>query len=179
MQNMGSAPSNITTRVFSLPYIFAIIYPWTSISVCLGGLAMNKNVIMKILGEQTENGKTNRLELITEGRYYDRDGALCLEYQESEISGMEGVTTTISVQGKMVSLIRRGQANSHMVFEPGKKCIHQYDTPMGTMEMGIYPLRVDVDLGEEEGRVGLSYQLDIDGRFTSSNSISVTYRTVH
>ena len=92
---------------------------------------------------------------------------------------MEGVTTTISVQGKMVSLIRRGQANSHMVFESGKKCIHQYDTPMGTMEMGIYPLKVDVDLGEDEGSVGLSYQLDIDGCFTSSNSISVTYRIVH
>jgi uncharacterized beta-barrel protein YwiB (DUF1934 family) len=140
---------------------------------------MDKNVIMKIRGEQTENGHTNRLELITEGRFYKRDGVQYLEYQESALSGMEGVTTTIEVQGKMVSLIRRGQANSHMIFEPGKKCIHQYETPMGAMEMGIYPIKVDVDLGEEEGRVGLSYQLDIDGRYTSSNSISVTYRIVH
>ena len=44
---------------------------------------------------------------------------------------------------------------------------------------GHLPAQGGHELGEEEGRVGLSYQLDIDGRFTSSNNISVTYRTVH
>ena len=135
---------------------------------------MNKNVIMKILGEQTENGNKSSGLIpkagITTGR------SPCLEYQESEIrhggshdhdfrAGQDGFADTAR------------QANSHMVFEPGKKCIHQYDTPMGTMKWAS-TRRVDVDQARG-GRVGLSYQLDIDGRFTSSNSISVTYRTVH
>lgn len=134
-------------------------------------------MILSIVAEQTiPNGETNRLEMMTEGRYYLRDGANCLEYEEGE-PGERGVYTTLMmVSGRLVSLIRQGENTTHMVFSEGKKSYNVTKTQNGRLEMGILPTSMELDMGGETGGVTLEYELDIGGQFTGSNMISISYR---
>lgn len=137
----------------------------------------DKNVILSIVAEQTiPNGDTNRMEMMTEGRFYRKDGVCCLEYEESESAGMAGSTTLMMVSGRMVSLIRQGTATTHMVFTEGKKSYNIYSTPIGSMEMGIWPTSMQLDVAGDTGEVTLEYELEIGGQFTGSNMISISYR---
>lgn len=137
----------------------------------------DKNVILSIIAEQTvPGGDTNRMEMMTEGRFYSKDGASCIEYEENEAGGMGGATTLMMVSGRMVSLIRQGASTTHMVFSEGKKSYNVYKTPIGAMEMGIWPTSMVLDMGENSGEVTLEYELDIGGQFTGSNMISISYR---
>jgi uncharacterized beta-barrel protein YwiB (DUF1934 family) len=136
-----------------------------------------KNVILSIVAEQTiPSGDTNRMEMMTEGRFYNKEGVSFLEYEESEASGLGGSTTLMMVSGRMVSLIRRGMSTTHMVFSEGKKSYNIYKTPVGSMEMGIWPTNMQLDIGEDTGEVMLEYELEIGGQFTGSNMISISYR---
>lgn len=138
---------------------------------------MDKNVILSIIAEQcVPGGDTNRMEMMTEGRFYSKDGASCIEYEENEASGMGGAKTLMMVSGRMVSLIRQGASTTHMVFSEGKKSYNVYKTPIGAMEMGIWPTSMLLDMGEDSGEVTLEYELEIGGQFTGSNMISISYR---
>jgi uncharacterized beta-barrel protein YwiB (DUF1934 family) len=137
----------------------------------------DNNAILSIVAEQTiPNGDTNRMEMMTEGRFYKKDGLSCLEYEESESSGMGGSTTLMLVSSGLVSLIRRGVATTHMVFTEGKKSYNMYKTPAGSMEMGIWPTSMRVDIGDKSGEVTLEYEMELGGQFTGSNMISISYR---
>ena len=136
-----------------------------------------KNAILSIVAEQTmPSGDTNRMEMMTEGRLFNNDGALCLEYEESEASGMGGSKTLRMVSGRIVSIIRRGSSTTHMVFSEGKKSYNIYKTPVGSVEMGIWPTSMELEIGEEAGVITLEYELEIGGQFTGSNMISISYK---
>lgn len=135
------------------------------------------NAILSIVAEQSvPDGDTNRLEMMTEGRFYRKDGVSCLEYEESDSAGPGRSTTLMMVMGRMVSLIRRGHTTAHMVFSEGRKSYNVCQTPAGSMEMGIWPTGMMLDIGEKNGEITLQYELDIGGQFTGSNMISVSYR---
>lgn len=136
-----------------------------------------KNVMLSIVAEQSvPGGDTNRMEMMTEGRLFHADGAFCLEYEESDSSGLGKSTTLMMVAGRMVSLIRRGYTTTHMVFSEGKKSYNMYRTPAGSMEMAILPTSMEIDVGEETGEITLEYELEIGGQYTGSNLISITYK---
>jgi uncharacterized beta-barrel protein YwiB (DUF1934 family) len=63
-----------------------------------------------------------------------------------------------------------------MVFSEGKKSFNMYKTPAGSMEMGIWPTGMRLNIGDGKGEITLEYELDIGGQFTGSNMISVSYR---
>lgn len=133
------------------------------------------NAIFSIVAEQSiPDGDINRMEMMTEGRFYKQDGFSCLEYDENEPGG--GFRTLMMVAGRMVSLIRHGRTTTHMVFSEGRKSYNVCSTPAGSMEMGILPTGMQLDMGEENGEITLEYELDIGGQFTGSNMISVSYR---
>jgi len=135
------------------------------------------NAIFSIVAEQTiPNGDTNRMEMMTEGRFYKRDGFSCLEYEENEMGGTGGSTTLMMIAGRMVSLIRQGHTTTHMVFSEGRKSYNICKTSAGSMQMGIWPTSMQLDIGDKNGEVTLEYELDISGQFTGSNMISVSYR---
>ena len=139
-----------------------------------------KNVMLSIVAEQTvPSGDTNRMEMMTEGRLYHADGAFCLEYEESEASGLGKSLTLVMVSGRIVSLIRRGFTTTHMVFSEGKKSYNIYKTPAGSMEMSILPMLMELDLGQEAGEITLEYELEIGGQYTGSNMISISYKLKH
>ena len=60
---------------------------------------MKTPVILSIQGRQTYEGQEPELiELVTEGTLEYRDGAWEIIYEESALTGLEGVTTTFRVE---------------------------------------------------------------------------------
>ncbi len=81
---------------------------------------MVKPVLIAITGTQQLAGeKPESIQLVTEGSYCCEPGFIRFSYVESEMTGMEGVVTSFTVEDEQNSLRRVGKVNSEMVFVHG------------------------------------------------------------
>ena len=79
-------------------------------------------VLLSIRGEQYFEGvDPDATELMTEGTMELTESGMRLNYQETELTGMAGTSTTFEVRGPRVILTRSGKVNSQMVFEEGRQ----------------------------------------------------------
>lgn len=142
-----------------------------------GACSMDKNVIISLKGTQTaEDHDMNVMELVTEGKYYRQDDAYYVTYDESEVTGMNGTTTTLKVVDDVVTLIRVGSVNSHFVFQQGQKHVSYYDTEHGAFTIGVLANAVDVKMDDHGGEIRVGYQLEIDNNKTGENDFFMSIR---
>ncbi|MFZ5989961.1 MAG: DUF1934 domain-containing protein [Bacillota bacterium] len=138
---------------------------------------MNKNVIISVKGIQT-SGKndSNTLELVTEGKYYKKGNAYYVTYKESEVTGMEGTTTTLKISNGIVTLMRFGAVNTQFIFEQGQKHMSYYDTKYGTFVIGVTTHVVTIDVDDKGGEVRVDYKLEIDDNKSGENDFHMFIR---
>lgn len=122
-----------------------------------------------------EDSDNQDMELMTVGKAYDENGLQCISYEESEISGMKGTTTTVKFNPSRVSVIRLGEVNSIMEFEKGKTHAATYTTPFGEIDLDFVTDRVDIKYNEKKQPVHLkvNYSIKVDGMHNSDNSIDI------
>ena len=141
---------------------------------------MEKDVVISIKGMQRyENGESDSIELVTEGRLAREGNSYTLSYQESELTGLEGTTTTFEVRGPQVILSRTGGVNSQMVFEEGKQHTSLYETPFGELAIDIQTSRLRHSLTERGGLMDLRYSISVDHSVTGRNSFKIRVRRKH
>lgn len=140
---------------------------------------MNKKAIINIRGVHQVEDNRDTIELITEGKYYKKGNNYYIHYDESEISGMEGTSTTIKIEPERVVMLRHGNNAARMVFEKGRKYAAEYYTPFGGMEVNVTSKRLKADFNECSGELYIKYILDVDDRVLSTNEIHVTVREVN
>ena len=76
-----------------------------------------QNVVLTIRGRQLyEDQEPEVIELVTEGTLTQFEDGWDITYQESPLTGLEGVTTTFRVQPGKITLTRTGRLRSQMVF---------------------------------------------------------------
>jgi len=136
---------------------------------------IHNNVIISIQGSQIipDFGEPERVELITPGRLTREGGDYLLTYRESELTGLEGTTTTLRVEGPRVTLSRVGEVCSHMVFEQGRNHLSYYETGEGPLTVGVSACRVRSALTDEGGSIEVDYQIEMDQLFSGRNHIKV------
>ena len=138
---------------------------------------MSKNVIINVKGIQTDlDNDASTLELITEGKYYQKGNNYFITYKESEVTGMVGTTTTLKVCEGVVSLMRFGKVNSQFVFQKGQKHISSYETEHGNFTIGIYANNVDIDINDAGGEIRVGYQIEIDNQSNGRNDFYMLIR---
>ena len=124
---------------------------------------MKNNVVLAIRGRQTYAGQEPEvIELVTEGTMVYRNGGWDISYEESALTGLEGVTTTFRVEPGKVELTRTGALQSKMVFEEGVPHDTLYQMAFGTLLMTVKATFVFFDIVEDGGTIDLSYNLDIE-----------------
>lgn len=124
---------------------------------------MKYPVILSIRGRQSYlDQEPDIIELVSEGILEYRDGGWDLSYEESDLTGLEGVTTTFRLEGETVTLTRSGRLNSQMVFKPGFVHESLYRAEFGTMMMSVCATQVRFDLSEKGGTVDLKYNIEIE-----------------
>lgn len=138
---------------------------------------MEKDVMITIQGAQHYAGmESDNIELVTEGKLAEAGGALRLSYEESELTGMAGTTTIFHVEPERVTLLRMGSVSSEMVFEEGRRHMSLYDTPYGSMEVGILARRLRSTLGPEGGRLEINYDIEINHTLAGQNLFRIDVR---
>ena len=139
---------------------------------------MDKSVIISIRGVQTLNDDPPEvIELVTEGRLMDcGDAGYTLSYQESEITGLEGTLTTFQVEPDCITLMRMGEFNSQMVFQPGRRHFSMYETPYGALSIGVNTKKMRADLDENGGEIEIDYAIEIDHAVAGENTFRIDVR---
>lgn len=124
---------------------------------------MKKEVILSIQGRQNyEDQDPEIIELVTGGTLEFRDGGWDIVYEESDLTGLDGVTTNFRLEPGKVTLTRTGRLRSEMVFQVGQFHESLYQMEFGALLLTVCASQVDYDLTEQGGTVDLVYAIDIE-----------------
>ena len=120
-------------------------------------------VVLSVCGRQSYDGQEpDVIELVTEGVMEFRDGGWDISYEETELTGMAGVTTTFRVEPDKIILTRSGRLRSEMIFEKGVCHDSLYTMELGTLLMTVCAQSIFFDITPEGGMVDLVYTIDIE-----------------
>ncbi len=124
---------------------------------------MKKAVMLSIRGRQSyADQEPEIIELVTEGTLEFADGGWNITYQESELTGMEGVTTKFRVERDRILLDRTGKLNSQMVFREGVPHDSLYQLEFGALMIRVCAQRILASLDDMGGMVDLIYTIEIE-----------------
>jgi len=135
------------------------------------------DIMVTICGVQ--NGDTeDAINLVMPGTYRCENGITYISYDETEETGMLGTTTTIMVEGRKVSIIKKGTSSSVLVLERGKRHDCDYNTPYGSMPIGVTASEVKADVSEAEGKIRAKYLIVIGNEPSGENVFEIAYKAV-
>ena len=124
---------------------------------------MKQNVVLSIRGrQQYADQEPEVIELVTDGTMEFRNGGWDISYQESELTGLEGVTTTFRVEPGKVTLDRTGKLRSQMVFQEGVPHQSLYQMPFGALLLTVNATSVFFDIVPDGGVIDLVYNIEIE-----------------
>ena len=131
-------------------------------------------VLLTIRGEQYfDDIDPDATELMTEGVMEVLEDGYRISYEESELTGMEGTTTTFEVRGQRVILSRAGKVNSQMVFEEGRQHTSMYETPFGELTVDIQTSSLRHTLSERGGLMEIRYSIAVEHTVTGRNCFKI------
>lgn len=120
----------------------------------------------------------DKIEFSTDGVYmYDGETAQ-MSYLETEVTGLPGTRTTMTVMPDRLIVDRRGNVNSRMEFIPGRKDSFQYSTPYGAANMGLETRRLEHRMGESGGSVEIDYIVDMEHALVSRNKFQIRVKEI-
>ena len=138
---------------------------------------VRENILVNIRGYQADENDDHTMELFTEGMLTCEDGKYIIEYDESELSGMENTRTTLTVEGDRVQLRRIGMVETEFVFLKSRVFAAAYETPFGMMEMSVLPTQIVSDVSAEKGNIDLEYVIRV-GDQQAVNKLNINYKRI-
>jgi uncharacterized beta-barrel protein YwiB (DUF1934 family) len=102
------------------------------------------------------------IELITEGTMEFRDGGWDISYEESDMTGLAGVTTTFRIEPDQVILTRTGALNSQMIFRQGVPHDSLYQMEFGALMIRVCATNLFYDITPQGGIIDLIYTIEIE-----------------
>ena len=135
---------------------------------------MKQQIQLKLRSVLFADGERTETELLTDGTMEQAEGKFIISYEDSDATGFEGATTTITAEDdSFVSITRTGTANSNLVIETGKKHHCLYGTPFGDITVGVFTHKIENDLSEKGGSLYLKYTIDVNSAYMSDNEIYI------
>ena len=140
---------------------------------------MKKKVILSIRGRQAyQDQEPDIIELLTEGVMELRGGGWEIQYQESDLTGLEGVTTVFRVEPGKVTLTRSGRLKSQMVFQSGVAHESLYQMEFGALLMRVCARQIVFDITPEGGFIDLVYAIEIENTAAGEVDYHLDIRTM-
>jgi len=136
---------------------------------------MKQEVLITLRGTQSyAQEKPESIELMTRGTMTGRNGKFAISYEETELTGVKGTTTTFLVfNPKRIVLSREGTIRSRMVFEEDVKNEALYDLGFGSLLISICARKIDVHLSEEGGSLLIDYTVEVEQSMSSRNTYEI------
>ena len=141
---------------------------------------MKEQWVMTLTSVQREGDEATESTLDTEISYYkDQNGDRVIEYEETEATGMEGSQMQLRyAPDGMVSVIRSGTFQTHLVVQKGAKHFCHYETPFGEFAVWVLAKWIRCDLTDEGGSLSFRYTVDANATLLSDNEIRTEIRKV-
>ena len=109
--------------------------------------------------------EVERTEMIMDARYHDDGTRVCISYKESELTGMEGSTASVSFfksEPGLISMLRDGAVKTALIFEEGQRHLCVYQTQIMPFEVGVYTKKVHNGI-EKDGVLEMNYTVELRG----------------
>lgn len=132
-------------------------------------------VTLRIKTVFESDGKSDTIELTTVANYDFEEGIHILEYEESEVSGLEGSRTTIKVLNKeCIAVFRSGQVSTKVMYKLGEEVHSKYNTPYGPIDMIVNTQKIKLDVEDDVFKnLELLYDMELKGLTNSQNNLSI------
>lgn len=120
-------------------------------------------VMLSIFSKQNYEGQDpETIELVTEGVMEHRNDVWEISYEESDLTGLEGVTTTFKLSKRGATLRRSGRLQSRMIFQEGVRHESLYQMEVGALLIGVIAQKIRYDMTENGGTVDITYGIEIE-----------------
>ena len=139
-----------------------------------------RETMVKICANQYNDAQgEDSMEFITEAKLYEKNGALYVIYEESELSGIPGCRTRLKVKDDKVQMKRFGEdegIGNEIRFEKGKRFTGFYPTPMGPIEIEVLTNNLENTITYEgSGQLDIDYNISLKGLLEGRNRINITF----
>lgn len=135
---------------------------------------MTKDVLVSVRGLHTMEGATeNEIEVISAGKYYNRNGKHYVIYEEAVEGTHEVVENCIKLQKGRLEVKKKGPMQTQLVFEKDKKNMSWYFTPYGNMMAGIEVTEMQVSESSDLLEVNVDYSLEMNYEHMADCSINI------
>ena len=124
---------------------------------------MEKNAIISVKSF-SDIDPNDAIEVLTPGTFIIEEDYFKAIYEESELSGMEGTTTTLIIKEDTMILERVGSTNTNMKFKEGEIAISLYNTPYGMLDLNIDTKALTINIDENGGKIYVKYILGLEGQ---------------
>lgn len=133
---------------------------------------MDKKAVISIISNASVDD-SDMIEVVSPGRYMAIEDGYKATYEETEISGMDGTTTTLTIKEKEVILEREGTTSTKMHFNKDESSVAMYQTPYGLLEISIRTKDLDINMNDEGGELSINYALAIAGQMPMETKLSL------
>lgn len=124
---------------------------------------MKRSVILSLQGTQYFGEQDPEvIQLVTEGTMEFTDGGWDICYEESDLTGLAGVTTTFRLEPGKVILRRTGKLRSEMVFREGISHDSLYQMDFGALLITVCAKQIEANISNHGGVVDLVYSIEIE-----------------
>lgn len=139
-----------------------------------------ENAIIKLKTIYHGQDGDDQTELLTKGIYRKKGNLSQIVYQDSEATGFYDCETKLTANGNdSITILRRGhKVGSDLIVQCNKKLYSKYDTPMGSICIGITGSLIDNHLNENGGSLNMKYTIDMNGSLVSENEITITVELI-
>lgn len=136
---------------------------------------MKEKVFVKVKGLQFANGQEEEdiIEVINVGRYRIINGSEYVKYDEVYEESTQKSTNTIKISGKCVEITKKGLVTAHMSFVKGEKTMTFYDTPYGSIYLGIFAQNIQIERDEDDIRISIDYSIDMNYEKVADSHIDI------
>ena len=125
---------------------------------------MEKEVLIHVKGLHMMDAPEGDepIEIVVPGEYYFRNGSHYLRYEEMLEDHGDPTVNYIKISPKGMEVRKKGQVNTHMVFEQGKRNMAFYTTSFGTLEMGLSATNQELKESDSRLDMKVNYSLDLN-----------------
>jgi len=138
---------------------------------------MKKNAIISVVSKQSDSEDDgDAIEVVTPGEFYKKDNCYYAVYEETEISGMKGTTTTLKIEEEKFTLIRTGTTNTEMNFKKYVRDLTLYSTPHGALDLTVDTRELKMNIDNNGGEVFIDYDMLIGNQQSLSTTLQINIK---
>lgn len=125
---------------------------------------MKEDYLMTMITHQDVEGDKEVIEMTTVADFSGDSDNYYISYTDDD-GDLKGCKTTLHVeQGRMITILREGSYNSHMIIERNSRHMSHHTTPYGSFSLGVSALDIESAMTKTGGKLNFRYATDVDLR---------------